>query len=226
MTPTHGGARDDVSPFRSRVRGIAASRTARGFVTGALTVVLLWALAAHTPLPRLVAWPLVLPDTAGNAEAIVVLGAGVDEACAPDFHSMRRTILASRAFKEGRAPVVLFTGGKPEERTCAISDVRAGLARELGVPAGDILVERTSSTTWENAIEASKVLRPRGVRKVLLVSDSLHLRRGEACMRRVGFEVLRASVPSVDAYYDGIDMLHDALHEHVGWWYYKLRGWI
>ncbi len=215
-----------MSRFPSRARAIAASRTARGFVAGALSVVLAWALVAYSPLPHLVARPLVLPDTPGTAEAIVVLGAGVDKACAPDFHSMRRTILASRVFEEGRAPVILFTGGQPKDRRCAIADVMAGLARQLGVPSESILVERSSRTTWENAEEASKILRPRGVRKVLLVSDSLHLRRGQACMRSFGFEVLRASVPTVDAYYDGADLLKDALHEYVGYWYYRLRGRI
>ncbi len=213
-----------MSRIASRLLSLSKSRATRAYLAGVATMVLAWAAVGHTPLPRLVARPLVRPDTPGAAEAIVVLGAGADEACAPDFHSMRRTMLAARLFKEGRAPIVLFTGGQPPDRACVISDVMAKFARELGVPAQDILVERVSSTTWENAVEAAKILRPRGVRKILLVSDSLHLRRGEACMRRNGFDVLRASVPTVEAYYDGHDLLKDALHEYVGWWYYELRG--
>jgi uncharacterized SAM-binding protein YcdF (DUF218 family) len=215
-----------VSRILSRARAVAASRTAGGVVAGALTVLLAWAITAYTPLPQLIAKPLVLQDTPGAADAIVVLGAGVDPACAPDLHSMRRTIHAARLFKKGKAPLVLFTGGTPPGRSCAIADVMAGFARELGVPPESILVERASSTTWENAVEASKILGPRGIRKVLLVSDSLHMRRGEACMRRFGFDVLRDAVPTVDAYYDGVDLLKDALHEYVGWWYYRLRGRI
>jgi uncharacterized SAM-binding protein YcdF (DUF218 family) len=213
-----------VSRFLSRLLSLSKSRTARAFLSGVLAVLLAWALVSHTPLPELIANPLVLPNTAGTADAIVVLGAGVDRACAPDFHSMRRTIHAARPFKKGKAPLVLFTGGTPPNRSCAIADVMAGLARELGVPQENILVERASSTTWENAVEASKILGPRGIRKVLLVSDSLHMRRGEACIRRFGFDVLRDAVPTVDAYYDGVDLLKDALHEYVGWWYYRLRG--
>ncbi len=213
-----------VSGFLSRFGKRLRSRSIWAFLAGVLVMVIAWEVLSRTPLALLIGKPLVLPNDAGAADAIVVLGAGVSRGCEPDFHSMRRTIHAVRAFKKGRAPLVLFTGGKVPDRSCAIADVMAGLARELGVPPESILVDRASTTTWENAVEASRILGPRGIRKVLLVSDAIHMRRGEACMRRCGFEVLRDAIPAVDSYHDGPDLLNDTLHEYVGWWYYRLRG--
>ena len=215
-----------MSRLLARARRIATSRTTLGILAGSLTVLLALAAVQETPLAPWIARPLELPDTSGPAQAIVVLGAGVSRGCTPDFHSVRRTVHAARLFRQGRAPVILFTGGRPPHRSCAIADAMAGLARELGVPAESILVERVSSTTWENAVEASKILGPRGIRKVLLISDSLHMRRGEACLRRFGFDVLRDAVPTEIAYYDGADLMKDAIHEYVGFWYYRLRGRI
>jgi uncharacterized SAM-binding protein YcdF (DUF218 family) len=208
----------------TRLRSLLTSRVSAAFVAGGLAVVLAQALVLHTGVSKALVRPLVVPDTSGPFDAIVVLGAGVNEACSPNFHAFRRTAFAAGLFKRGRAPIVLFTGGVTSRVSCPTADVMAGLARDLGVPADAILVERASRNTWENATETSKILEPRGIRRVLLVTDSLHMRRGEACFRRMGFEVGRASVPMTDAYSDGLDMLKDALHEYVGWWYYRIRG--
>jgi uncharacterized SAM-binding protein YcdF (DUF218 family) len=219
-----GGTNSVADRSPNRFRSFLASRATAAFVAGGLVVIFAQALVQYTSLPSLLVRPLLLPDTPGPSEAIVVLGAGINQTCLPNFHSVRRTTFAARFFKEGRAPIVLFTGGVTSGGPCAVADVMAGLARDMGVPAGAILIERSSGTTWENATEASKILRERGIRRILLVTDSLHMRRGEACFRRLGFEVGRASVPTADAYCDGLDLLTDALHELGGLWYYRLRG--
>ena len=60
----------------------------------------------------------------------------------------------------------------------------AALARELGVPADRIVVESISTSTWENARRTAPLLRSKGVERILLVTDSLHMRRAEGCFRK------------------------------------------
>jgi uncharacterized SAM-binding protein YcdF (DUF218 family) len=106
---------------------------------------------------------------------------------------------------------------------------------QLEVPAADILVEDRSRTTWENAVEAHKVLKPLGIHKILLVTDAAHLCRAERCFRNQGMEVVpwgcryRATVFRLELSQflpspDGGDGLRDATHEWLGLAWYGLRG--
>ena len=87
-----------------------------GLVCGVLFVVLgRWAINRTTVADMLVA-PLVLADTNGRADAIVVLGAGTVGRCVANNNALRRAILAAHLWRAGRAPVVLVTGGAPRGR--------------------------------------------------------------------------------------------------------------
>ena len=197
----------------------------RGLAVGVCLPFLLAAIVLETRIPDLLAMPLLRDDTTGSADAIVVLGAGVDDSCEPNVPAFRRTVLAARLCREGRAPVVLFTGGMTESGgPCPSADAMAALARELGIPADRIFVERGSRSTWENAHLSAALLRPLDVRRILLVTDCLHMARAEGCFRTMGFEIERASVPATQAYHDNIDMLTSAFHEYLGLLYYALAG--
>ena len=75
--------------------------------------------------------------------------------------------------------------------------------------------------------------------KIILVTSAWHMRRSEAVFRKAGLEVIPVGadfmgnngletewdfcpVPSVGAF----RKLKLFMHEQVGWWYYKFRGWI
>jgi uncharacterized SAM-binding protein YcdF (DUF218 family) len=91
--------------------------------------------------------------------------------------------------------------------------------------------------THENAVESARLLRERGIRKVLLITDATHLWRAERCFLAQGIEVVPCG-----AYYRTIDFewsewkfLPNAraarntsrvLHEWLGLIWYRLRGWI
>jgi uncharacterized SAM-binding protein YcdF (DUF218 family) len=63
------------------------------------------------------------------------------------------------------------------------------VALSRGVPERALLVEPRSDNTVENAHEAAQLLRPRGVREVLLVSDRTHLPRAALLFRLAGLRV-------------------------------------
>src|SRR5829696_5536722 len=83
-----------------------------------------WVVNATPYADRLVGG-LILPDTAGDADAIVVLGAGVTGSCTPNEFSLRRIVLATRLYRAQRARRMLITGGTTEPGGCPVSSVMA-----------------------------------------------------------------------------------------------------
>ena len=63
------------------------------------------------------------------------------------------------------------------------------LALASGVPEAALLLEPHSRNTWENAEESAHLLRLRGLRRVVLVSDRAHLPRAALLFRLAGLAV-------------------------------------
>ena len=159
-----------------------------------LVVLVLVLACAFTPLPDLLAKRLETPRGLGRADAIVALGAGVQRDDTLNIASMRRAIHGI-LFRKERAPLLVFSGpdrgvSRPE------AEVRAELARDLGVPPEAILTDVQAKTTREEALRLGDRLRSRGVRKILLVTDPLHMGRAKPLFEREGFEVIPAPIPS------------------------------
>lgn len=118
-------------------------------------------------------------------DVIVVMGAGVWEHESPSPAMRQRVEHAKRLYDEGRAPVILMTGGlgehPPEEAV-----VMKRLAVELGVPEEAVLTESRSVTTLESARRCADILHERGCRWVLVVSHRYHLLRSCASFRAFG----------------------------------------
>ena len=86
-----------------------------------------------------------------------------------------------------RPPLLLLSGGGAGSVPEAEIMRRMALAR--GVPDAALLVEPGSRDTIENARESARLLRPRGGRVVLLVSDRAHLPRAALLFRLAGLRV-------------------------------------
>lgn len=214
-----------VSPPAPR-RGLRRHRRfLYGFLTGIGAVVLLVKLVNAFDAVDVFVRPLLIPDSTDDAQAIVVPGAGViGPQCALNLSAMRRTILASRLYREGRAPLVVFSGGKPRHSPCTVAEAMATFAETLGVPHDAILIESNAATTRENAVLTAEILKPRGIDRVLLVTDALHAVRSRAAFQKVGLAAGTASVPVVQVSRSNVDMLRVAAHEYLGLLYYRLRG--
>lgn len=170
--------------------------------------------------------PLLLSDTSGPADVIVVPAAGVTAACTSNVNSLHRVLLAARLFEQHRAPLLLFSGGTPSGMSCAVADVMATLARRLGVPAERILVETASRSTWENAEASTPLLQAHGARTILLVTDRLHMWRTQASFERFGFHIERTAVPVYDGHHNNVEMLYMGMREAVAIRYYRALGRI
>ncbi|HET6385182.1 MAG TPA: YdcF family protein [Armatimonadota bacterium] len=144
------------------------------------------------------------------------------------------------------------SGGDRLERTLEL--VRQGLAERIvftgrAIPLRSDLSEvtheleslrfkgfvdelRPARNTHEEAVLVSRVARERGWEEALLVTNPSHTRRATATFRRAGLNVVPC--PSRESRYnldrgsckDLKRAVLDLLHEEIGWWVYRLRGWL
>jgi uncharacterized SAM-binding protein YcdF (DUF218 family) len=180
-----------------------------------------------------------------DVDAIVLLGAYVNDVDtvrpAPELDGVGalRTIHAADVYRQGKPCLLIVTGGKPdpENEGATPADAMAELLRKLGISEKDLVVETTSRNTYENAVESSKILRERGIKRVVLVTDARHMVRGAACFRKQGFDVVpsgcnyrattwRTSLSVFLPDGSGLIALQDVTHEWAGLVWYRLLGRI
>lgn len=116
-------------------------------------------------------------DFAQKADVIIVLGAGLRRNNTPGPALTRRAAQAAELWQAGYAPVIICAGGKPGDRTRSEADACAELLRADGIPAEAIILEDTSRSTEENAIETRSIMDTNGWQTAILVSDGYHLFR-------------------------------------------------
>jgi uncharacterized SAM-binding protein YcdF (DUF218 family) len=158
-----------------------------------------------------------------------VLGAGFSPEGWLDAASHRRLIHGILLYRQGLAPLLVLSGGTspagPSE-----PEIRARLAREMGVPPAAIFPLIGANTTREEALRASAELGRRGVRSVLLVSNSLHLVRARAVFERQGLAVLPAPVEETPLHALGstgrLVLGQSLAQELAGWIYYRVSGYL
>ncbi len=118
------------------------------------------------------------------AGAIVVMGAAqYNGVPSPDLRA--RLDEALTLYRQRYAPLIVTTGSK--QPGDAYTEAQAG-ARYLeanGVPA-DAVVQAGGSDSWQNLSDAEALLHPRGVQKVLVVTDPFHEARSLAIATDVG----------------------------------------
>jgi uncharacterized SAM-binding protein YcdF (DUF218 family) len=182
------------------------------------------------------------PYPADNGGAIVVLSSAVFPPCPPiptprlGADTYERCQYAAWLHTHWRALPVLACGGMGGSEMPPYSLVmRQALERE-GVPAEDIWVEDRSHSTHENAVFAAQLLRRKGIRKIVLVTEAYHMPRAVACFREEGLIVVPAAcgyrsyhtfhIEELWLGWEPIAWNEDTLHEAVGLIWYRIRGWI
>lgn len=148
-------------------------------------------VAAFTPAANLAHRALSVGPRIEKAEAIVVLGAGVSSTGTLSDSSLRRAVRGIELERQGLSPVLVMLG--PSERVPGEAEIRGRLAHAMGVPAEHLHVVTGGRTTREEAQRARADLGP-GVKRILLVTGSIHMTRARVLFERAGFEVLPAPV--------------------------------
>jgi uncharacterized SAM-binding protein YcdF (DUF218 family) len=193
------------------------------------------------------------PTQVPKADAIVVLGGGIKPQIPPRpwidvADAGDRTLYAAQLYREGKAPIVILSGGRIAWRGGGPSESKdmATLIEALGVPASAILQDPTSLNTYENAVNVRQILESHHLQRVLLVTSALHMPRSMRIFRKLKIEAIAAPtdfmVTAQDMQEAGdtiqgflLNLLPDverlqlstrALKEYVGIQVYRLKGWL
>src|SRR4029077_17824742 len=130
--------------------------------------------------------------------AIVVLSADVPPPLPerpvplPDNATYQRCQYAAWLHKHWRPLPVMACGGVGPYGGEPFSVAMRHLLEGEGVPLPMIWTEEKSRSTHENAVYGAEMLRSRGIRKVVLVTEAYHMPRAERCFRKQGMEVIPA----------------------------------
>lgn len=182
--------------------------------------------------------PVLKVETLENTDnaAIVVLGAGHIEYQAeysgawPDLNAIARLNYAARIHRLTSLPLLL-TGGKPGFSDHAHAQVMADyLWKQMFIRA--TWLEKQSRTTEENARYSKQILAENAIDTVVLVTQSVHMRRAVLLFEREGMAVIPAPTELGGGLPGGIrnwlpstSALHRsqmAMHEMLGYWWYRL----
>ncbi len=182
---------------------------------------------------------LPLADTSHtNAQAIVILGGGRlfaapedGERDQPSYASLGRLRHGVRLHRLTRLPV-LVSGGSPDGSGESEAAVMArSMKEDFGVSAR--WVEDASDNTFQNARKTADTLHIVGIRRILLVTDAMHMPRAMKAFAAVGFDVVPAAtnfrarrpldasgfIPSAGE----LESSSYAMHEWIGLVWYQIR---
>jgi uncharacterized SAM-binding protein YcdF (DUF218 family) len=130
-----------------------------------------------------------------EADAAMVLGAAVwGNEVSPVFRE--RINHAIDLYRRGKVHKIIFTGGQGNRNEPTEAAAARAYAIKNGVPANAILLEDSSHTTYENVINAKQVADANGLKKVLIVSDPMHMKRAVAMARDIGLEAYPSPTPT------------------------------
>lgn len=136
-----------------------------GFLAGAIFVVAVLVGIGH--------W-LDVSDPLAKADAIVAISG--------DTGARAETAIA--LWKQGYAPLLIFSGGSSDPQSVASAELMKRAAVAAGVPANAIAVEGASATTEENAERVAELMKSRGLVSAILVTSPYHQRRAAMLFER------------------------------------------
>jgi uncharacterized SAM-binding protein YcdF (DUF218 family) len=177
-----------------------------------------------------------------QTEAIVVLASyvnmPVEQGIRPEMDEdcLDRCLKAAEMYHQGLPISVIVTGGNSgEDAPNPIpAESMAQFLRQLGVKPYDLIVERHSRTTLENAEESKRILDQRGLKRILLVTTAAHMPRSVGCFHKRGFEVVACPCRYRSEEFDlrlfrflpdfyAVENFQRASHEWLGllWYHFK-----
>lgn len=167
-----------------------------------------------------------------------------------------RVIYAAELYRSGAADKLLLGGSYISWRDGTVStesgisspaSEMAELMKMFDVPDDAMIIQDRSVNTAEEAEEDAKILRESGCNKIILVSSATHMRRAVALFEKQGLEVIPAPtdfsfsdqewenllrfdlatsytflIPTIG----NMEALQGAFKEYLGYFVYKMRGWL
>jgi len=154
-------------------------------------------------------------------------------------NSGSRFIQTVELYHAGKIKKILLSGGNgalASDFKEAISSLN--LLLKMGVKREDILIEKASRNTYENAFFSAKILNEKYPEaKFLLITSAFHQRRAIACFQKQGLDcdafsadvkserkiaILNTIVPDTE----NIDLWKLTIKEMIGYVVYKIQGYL
>jgi uncharacterized SAM-binding protein YcdF (DUF218 family) len=141
-----------------------------------------------------------------RADAIVSVSGG---------DTFARADEAIKLYKEGWAPLIIFSGAAADSKGPSNAEAMARRAKDAGVTEDAIITEELSRTTSENAVNTSQFIADHSIERIVLVTSAYHQRRALLEFSSIlGPAVDIANNPvASDKQWNGF------------WWWTTLRGW-
>jgi len=198
-------------------------------------------------------WQQISSEELPEAEAIILLGGSTRVPTPPRntveiTESGDRVLYAAHLYKEGKAPVIIATGGRITwlQNAPPEADSMKNLLIEIGVPESAIIEETQALNTYENALYTKKILEKRGIKQSLLVTSASHMPRSLRVFQKQGIDVIPAPTDFLVTQLDweqlqmtpqatlfnllpsaeNLKQTTQALKEYLGLIVYWLKGWI
>jgi len=183
-------------------------------------------------------------DGVPEADAIIVLGGGVQPAAFPrDYPGLNqagdRILHGARLYKAGKANKIVISGGQvfPDPSLSTEADYSKILLLDWGVPDEAIILEGNSRTTYENGVKTKQLIDREGWQTVLLVTSAAHMPRSMCVFDKAGinsiaapadYEVVDRDLPFILRLMPSShaqDLVARGIKEYLGRWVYQWRDW-
>jgi uncharacterized SAM-binding protein YcdF (DUF218 family) len=161
-----------------------------------------------------------------------------------------RVLYAADLYLEGKAPLIISSGGSIEwqqEGDSTPSSEMADLLVRFGVPEDAIILQNRSYNTHEDAVYSAEILKTMGIDQVILVTSAMHMPRSVALFKHAGLDVIPAPTDYrvTQSAWDGlwkfkfpntliniiptegnISLLTNTIKEFLGMAVYHMQGWL
>jgi uncharacterized SAM-binding protein YcdF (DUF218 family) len=164
-------------------------------------------------------------DEAQPADAIVVFGAAqYNGAPSPVFKA--RLDHAFDLEERGLAPLIITTGGSGGDPHFTEGGVGRDYLVQRGVAVEKIVAETQSETTYQNVQAVARLLRKRGAKSLIAVSDGFHLYRIKLMCSSQGLTVFASPAPTSPIEADPVKRQLHSLREAFicGLWHLGIHG--
>lgn len=142
----------------------------------------------------------------GKVDAIVAISGGDTSA---------RTTGAIELYKNGWADLLVFSGAAQDKTGPSNAEAMKRQALQQGVPLDAILVDETSETTKQNAVNTNDLFEEKGISSVILVTSPYHQRRaGLEFGQLAGSKVKIVNHPIASD------------NQWSSWWWMSPSGWF
>ncbi len=180
-----------------------------------------------------------------NSDVVVVLGGMIQTISgngdrAELSESSDRLVDAVRIYRAGKAKKILFSGGSGAlfGQDIREADLAEKLLLDLGIKKEDLILERESRNTHENALESEKLIQANKFESIILVTSASHMKRANGCFQKQNLIVTTFptdyrspsfETPAFDLWVPSpnyLDISTIAIKEWVGILTYKIKGYI